>query len=305
MYRAVRGFATLRAARAAPRSLGTQKEVQAVLADHASYVLNTYARPSFILSHGKGMYLYDTESREYLDFTAGIAVNALGHADEGVAQILAEQSKDLVHCSNLFHHFWSGETAKLLVEETKKSGGLGFEPSTVQAARDQDFTQEVQESVSSGLKVFFASASASPDPAITSLTHLPSSDSGTEANEGALKFARKYGKQVDASGEKIEIVSFSDGFHGRSFGSLSATWQEKYQAPFAPLIPGFVQATYNDVDSINSLVTDKTCGVIVEPIQGEGGIMQATEEWLRALRKRCDEVNAVLIFDEIQVRSCM
>lgn len=131
---------------------------------------------------------------------------------------------------------------------------------------------------------------------------LPS-DSGTEANEGALKFARKYGKQVDPSGNKIEIVSFTDGFHGRSFGSLSATWQEKYQAPFAPLIPGFVQATYNDTDSINSLITDRTCGVILEPIQGEGGIMQASEEWLRAVRKRCDEVNAVLIFDEIQVCS--
>jgi acetylornithine aminotransferase len=103
------------------------------------------------------MYLYDTESREYLDFTAGIAVNALGHADEGVAQILAEQSKELVHCSNLFHHFWSGETAKLLVEETKKNGGLGFNASTVQAAREQDITEDVQEAVSSGLKVFFAS----------------------------------------------------------------------------------------------------------------------------------------------------
>ena len=157
MYRAVRGFSTCRAARSLPQSLSTPKEVQALLADHASYVLNTYARPSFILSHGIGMYLYDTESREYLDFTAGIAVNALGHADEGVAQILAEQSKELVHCSNLFHHFWSGETAKLLVEETKKNGGLGFNASTVQAAREQDITEDVQEAVSSGLKVFFAS----------------------------------------------------------------------------------------------------------------------------------------------------
>jgi acetylornithine aminotransferase len=82
---------------------------------------------------------------------------------------------------------------------------------------------------------------------------------------------------------------------------LSATWQTKYQAPFAPLIPGFVEATYNSIDSINELVNEKTCGVIVEPIQGEGGIMQASEEWLRSLRKRCDEVNAVLIYDEIQV----
>ena len=99
------------------------------------------------------------------------------------------------------------------------------------------------------------------------------------------------------------MVSFSDGFHGRSFGALSATWREKYQAPFAPLIPGFVKATYNDMDSINELVNENTCGVIIEPIQGEGGIMQAKEEWLRALRKRCNEVDALLIYDEIQVSS--
>lgn len=103
------------------------------------------------------MYLYDTQSRQYLDFTAGIAVNALGHADEGVAKVLAEQSTQLVHCSNLIHHFWSGETAKLLVEETKKQGGLGFDPEHLQKERELDVTEEALEVASSGLKVFFAS----------------------------------------------------------------------------------------------------------------------------------------------------
>lgn len=84
-------------------------------------------------------------------------------------------------------------------------------------------------------------------------------------------------------------------------GALSVTHQKKYQDPFAPLVPGCIEAEFNSIESINELITDKTCGVIVEPIQGEGGIMPANEEWLRALRKRCDEVNAVLIFDEIQV----
>lgn len=132
---------------------------------------------------------------------------------------------------------------------------------------------------------------------------LTLSDSGTEANEGALKFVRKYGKHVDPSGEKHEVVSYGEGFHGRSFGALSATWQTKYQAPFAPLLPGFVEGEFNDIESVNTRITEKTCGVIVEPIQGEGGIMPATEEWLRAVRKRCDEVGALLIYDEIQVRS--
>jgi len=281
-----RTFTTTAAAgsSALPAALSNNHEaVAATLASHSKYVLNTYARPSFILSHGKGMYLFDTESRKYLDFTAGIAVNALGHADAQVAEIVADQSNTLIHCSNLLHHFWSGEAARILVEATKKHGGLGFDgqdgsPST------GSITQPAEEAATSGLKVFFA-------------------NSGTEANEGALKFARKYGKQVSSdpsNTSKVEIVSYNDGFHGRSMGSLSATWQEKYQAPFAPLLPGFKQGTYNDLASIEREITEDTCGVLLEPIQGEGGIMEAKEEWLRAVRKRCDEVNAVLIYDEIQ-----
>ncbi|KAF9766124.1 acetylornithine aminotransferase, partial [Fusarium sp. DS 682] len=125
-------------------------------------------------------------------------------------------------------------------------------------------------------------------------------NSGSEANEAAIKFARKAGKVVDPSGEKVEIVSFNNGFHGRTMGSLSATPNPKYQKPFAPMVPGFKTGNYNDVAGINDLVTEKTCGVIVEPIQGEGGVTPATEEFLVALAKRCREVGAVLIYDEIQ-----
>lgn len=126
------------------------------------------------------------------------------------------------------------------------------------------------------------------------------SNSGTEANEAALKFARKVGHSLDPSGSKIEIVSFHNSFHGRTFGALSATPNPKYQAPFAPMIPGCKYGAYNDIEQLPALVTEKTCGVIVEPIQGEGGVNIATPEFLTALRARCDEVGAVLIFDEIQ-----
>ena len=125
-------------------------------------------------------------------------------------------------------------------------------------------------------------------------------NSGSEANEAAIKFARKAGKVIDPSGDKHEIVSFENGFHGRTMGSLSATPNPKYQKPFSPMVPGFNVGTYNDVSGINALVTEKTCGVIVEPIQGEGGVMPGTEEFLVALAKRCREVGAVLIYDEIQ-----
>jgi acetylornithine aminotransferase len=125
-------------------------------------------------------------------------------------------------------------------------------------------------------------------------------NSGSEANEAAIKFARKFGKVVDPSGEKYEVVSFQNSFHGRTMGSLSATPNPKYQKPFAPMLPGFRYGTYNDVEAVKDLVTEKTCGVIVEPIQGEGGVIVATDEFLVALAVRCKEVGAVLIYDEIQ-----
>src|SRR5690606_3315771 len=120
----------------------------------------------------------------------------------------------------------------------------------------------------------------------------------SEANEAAIKFARKAGKLADPSGAKHELVAFRDGFHGRTMGSLSATCNPKYQAPFAPMVPGFRYGDYNDVAAIPELVTEATCGVIVEPIQGEGGVNVASEEFLVALAKRCREVGALLIYDE-------
>lgn len=125
-------------------------------------------------------------------------------------------------------------------------------------------------------------------------------NSGTEANEAAIKFARKVGSTTDPSGEKHEIVSFHNSFHGRTMGALSATPNPKYQAPFAPMLPGFKYGTFNDIEQLETLITEKTCGVIVEPVQGEGGVNVAKPEFLVALRERCDQVGAVLIYDEIQ-----
>ncbi|KAH9822370.1 pyridoxal phosphate-dependent transferase [Melampsora americana] len=245
-------------------------EVTAQIQRWAECTLIPYARPPLIISKGKGCKVWDTTGREYLDFTAGIAVNALGHADDQIAQLLAHQASSLTHSSNLFHNPYAGELAVSLVEKTKKYGGMGFSGST-----------QKKNVNASGCKVFFA-------------------NSGAEANEGALKFARKFGKVQDPTGKKHGLVCFGDGFHGRTMGALSVTYQPKYQAPFEPLIPGVTHGKLNDVAALKDLITEETCGVIVEPIQGEGGIMEASEEFLRALRRRCDEVKAVLIFDEIQ-----
>lgn len=219
-----------------------------------------------------------------------------------------------MHCSNLFHNEWSGELAELLVKATIQHGGMGFPEGDPSSSKSVSYDNES----TSGLKVFFTSSCFSSAVYLTANIKHGETDSGTESNEGAIKFARKYGKSTPA---KHEFVCFHDGFHGRSMGALSATMQEKYQLPYAPLIPGFKGGKLNDVEAVQELVNENTCGVIVEPIQvcplrapfcnrfgvdaettqGEGGIMEAHEPFLRALRKRCDEVGAALIFDEIQV----
>lgn len=124
------------------------------------------------------------------------------------------------------------------------------------------------------------------------------SNSGAEANEAALKLARKYGRSIDEN--KTQIISFNQSFHGRTLFTVSVGGQAKYSAAFAPLPQGINHATYNDIESVKALISDNTCAVIIEPIQGEGGIITADNEFLKALRALCDEHKALLIFDEVQ-----
>jgi acetylornithine aminotransferase len=244
----------------------TPETTKSTIKTHTQYLLNTYARPPIMITHGNKSTLTDSSGRDYLDFTAGIAVVALGHNDSQINQVINEQSSKISHASNIYWNEYAGALAESLVENTKKHNGLGMSPSTA-----------------GGAKVFF-------------------SNSGTEANEGALKFARLYGKQVGGD-KKDGIVCFTNAFHGRTMGALSCTPNPKYQAPFAPLIPGVRVGEYNNMDEakMRELVDENTCGVIVEPIQGEGGVGTASVEWLELLGKRCKEVGAVLINDEIQV----
>ncbi|KAK4121764.1 acetylornithine and succinylornithine aminotransferase [Parathielavia appendiculata] len=230
----------------------------ALVREHAPFMVATYARPPPVFVKGEGSYLWDIENRKYLDFTAGIAVNSLGHCDPQVSKLIAQQAKTLIHASNLYYNPWTGALSKLLIEKTLASGGM------------HDATS-----------VFVC-------------------NSGSEANEAGIKFARKVGKVLNPSGSKHEIVSFHNAFHGRTMGSLSATPNPKYQAPFSPMVPGFRVGDLNDIAALPQLVTESTCSVIVEPIQGEGGVQVARDEFLLALAKRCREVGAVLHFDEIQ-----
>ncbi|CAG8978286.1 hypothetical protein HYALB_00010284 [Hymenoscyphus albidus] len=224
--------------------------------EEAPYMVKTYARPPPVFVRGKGVNLWDKEDRKYLDFTAGIAVNVLGHCDDEMAAIIAEQAKTLVHTSNLYHNPWTGKLSKLLVEKTAELGGMH-------------------------------------DASAAFICN-----SGTEANEAAIKFARKIG--LAKSPNKRSIVSFKGAFHGRTLGALSATPNPKYQKPFGKMLPGFHSIDLNDEDAIFKMIQNSTAGVIVEPIQGEGGVNVALISFMLKLAQRCKERDVVLIYDEIQ-----
>jgi predicted acetylornithine/succinylornithine family transaminase len=225
-------------------------QTQTIIDLEHTYLLPVYPRPDFVLDHGQGCRLYDTEGREYIDCVAGIAVNALGYGDPELLAVLVEQAAKLWHASNLYHTAPHAQLAKLLC--------------------DTSFAD----------RVHYANCGAS-------------------ANESAFKFARRYARERHGPG-KHTILAFSGGFHGRLFGSLAATDRPKYQEPFAPLMPGVRFASFNDLGSAEAAMDDDVCAVIVEPIQGEGGIHPAEPAFLAGLRKLCGQHDALLIFDEVQ-----
>lgn len=214
------------------------------------YVLHTYNRFPVVFEKGEGVCLYDTEGKEYLDFAAGIAVNALGYHYPGYDEALKAQIDKLLHVSNLYYNVPIAEAGEKLV----KASGLE--------------------------KVFFT-------------------NSGTEAIEGALKAAKKYAYIRDGhSGH--EIIAMNHSFHGRTIGALSVTGNAHYRDPFAPLMDGVKFADFNDINSVKEKITEKTCAILLEPVQGEGGIFSAEQDFLDELRQICDEKDILLIFDEIQ-----
>ncbi len=221
-----------------------------LIAAEKQTILGTYTRPEFVITHGKDVYLYDAEGREYLDFVSGIAVNAFGYSDTDAKNALTEQSEKLWHCSNLYYTEPQVKLAQFLVKHTFAD------------------------------KLFFC-------------------NSGTEAMEAAIKFARKWASLTKGS-DNYQILAFNRSFHGRTYGGLSATGQPKFWEHFGPMLEGFDFAEFNDIESVKIKITDKTCAVIVEPVQGEGGIYPADVEFLKQLRTLCDEHNTLLILDEIQ-----
>lgn len=217
-----------------------------------AYVMKNYGRPPLTLVRGQGVTVWDDTGRDYLDFTSGVAVSALGHCHPVWVEAIRRQAGELIHVSNLFRHPNQGELARRLVQQA----GPG--------------------------RVFFC-------------------NSGAEANEGLIKLARLHGlRKSGEEGKCIKIICAKNAFHGRTFGGMSATPQEKIQKGFRPLVPGFVFGDLNNLASFRDLIDEQTAAIFVETIQGEGGVTPCTDEFLIGLRQLCDQHNLLLMLDEVQ-----
>lgn len=212
-------------------------------------LLEIYNKFELTLARGEGVYLYDDKNKEFLDFSSGIGVCALGYNHKFFNQALKKQIDKLLHTSNLYFNEEALKAAKNLAKASQLS------------------------------RVFFT-------------------NSGTESVEGAMKVAKKYA--FNKGIKNPSFIAFKNSFHGRTLGALSLTANEKYKKPFKPLISGIKFATFNDLESVKKLLNEKTCAIVLESVQGEGGINPATPEFYKALRKLCDERGILLISDEIQ-----
>lgn len=210
-------------------------------------VVPSYARFDLALDHGEGSYVYDVAGQRYLDLGGGIAVCALGHANPEITDALLDQSRKLVHVSNLYFTKPQAQLAEALVRLI----GPG--------------------------RCFFC-------------------NSGAEANEGLYKLARKFG---GANG-RYEILTTDGSFHGRTLAGIAATGQEKVKKGFEPMVSGFRQVAFNDLDAMRAAITQETAAILIESIQGESGITAATPEYLLGLRKLCDARGLLLLLDEVQ-----
>ena len=224
-----------------------RNDVAAIQALYAKNVVPTYARFDIAVSHGAGSYVYDVAGKRYLDLGGGIAVCCLGHANPEITDALVQQSKKIVHISNLYYSEPQGRLAR-----------------------------EIVNALAPG-KVFFC-------------------NSGAEADEGLFKLARKFGHDEG----RFEIITTTNSFHGRTLAGISATGQEKVKKGFEPLVQGFRHVPYNDLDAMRAAISPATAAVLVEGIQGEGGVNIATKEYLLGLRQLCNERNLLLMIDAVQ-----
>ena len=238
-------------------------------------LFQNYVRAPLAFTHGRGAKLYDAAGREYLDFIGGIATSCLGHGHPKLVAAIADQAGRYIHVSNLFRIPEQERAARLLVDASR---------ATVEVAPSSAPTSSRVEGMVSTM------------PSQLGLDRVFFCNSGTEANEAAIKIARKRGS---ATG-RHEIIVTHKSFHGRTLGSLAATGNPRYHQGFGPLPEGFVFVEYNDLAAARAAVTEKTCAVLVEPVLGESGVIPADPEYLRGLEALCRERDLLFLLDEVQ-----
>jgi acetylornithine/N-succinyldiaminopimelate aminotransferase len=224
-----------------------------IRAAESRLLLSTYDRNPILFVSGEGVHIVDESGTKYLDLLSGIGVNALGYNHPAIVNAIAEQSKKLIHTSNLYYHEGQAELALLLTERT----GLD--------------------------RAFFA-------------------NTGTEAWEGAMKLARARAGVLRGEGKQIgtKFLALDQSFHGRTFGAMSTTYKAKYREPFGPVVPGVEFVKFNDVADLRAKFSSDVCAILVEAIQGEGGVRPLTQEFFAEARALADSTGALLIVDEIQ-----
>lgn len=224
-----------------------------IRAAESRLLLSTYDRNPILFVGGEGVYITDENGEKYLDLLSGIGVNALGYNHPAIVNAIAEQSKKLIHTSNLYYHEGQAELALRLTERT------GMD------------------------RAFFA-------------------NTGTEAWEGAMKLARAHAGVLRSEGKLIgtKFLALEQSFHGRTFGAMSTTYKAKYREPFGPVVPGVEFVKFNDVADLRAKFSNEVCAILLEAIQGEGGVRPLTQEFFAEARALADSTGALLIVDEIQ-----
>src|SRR6201996_1570751 len=228
-------------------------KLESIQAAEARLLLPTYERNPILFVDGEGVFLIAENGERYLDLLSGIGVNALGYGHTAVTETIAQQSRKLVHISNLFFHPFQAELALRLTERS------GMD------------------------RAFFC-------------------NSGTEAWEAALKLARAWSGLQRSQGKTLgtKFLALENSFHGRTMGSVSTTHKDKYREPFQPLVPGVEFIRFNDVDHLRASFSNEVCAILIEPVQGEGGIRPVSQEFFAAARELTQSTGALLIADEIQ-----
>ena len=233
------------------RALRPPQHPVIIMTESATHLLPVFARADLAFARGEGCWLIATDGERYLDFTSGVAVNALGHAHPTLVAALQEQATKLWHTSNLFK---SPDGERLAARLCEQSGFADF--------------------------VFFA-------------------NSGAEAMECAIKVTRKH-HAAKGSPERYRIITFEGAFHGRTLATLAATGSQKYLEGFGPPVEGFDQVPLGDLDAVKKAIGPHTAGILIEPIQGEGGVRAPSHAFVKSLRELCDQHSLLLVFDEVQ-----